>query len=84
MTKNTIPYEVTPETAGYIETLRAFEKLKNDFYFALVNQYGENRASAIYEAHQVNFNAIGATISEYLTNSIVSTFSFAGTPVNTV
>lgn len=77
-------YQVTPETAGYLETLRALETLKNCFISALNEHYGDIQGERLYNDELPKFDALGAVFSEYLTISITENFGNLNEPKNVI
>jgi len=68
-------YTVTPTTGAFVETLDKLEQTKNAFFDALTQLYGETDAGRYYNETSNVWDAVTATIGEYLTNAIVSNLS---------
>lgn len=66
-TKN---FTVSPQTAGYIEALDAYENAKNIFLQALIEHYGEQQGDNFYQDSHDVLEAVTAKIGEYLLLSV--------------
>ena len=84
MGKGNTTYQVTPGTAGYIETLRAFEKTKNEFLQALFIQWGEEQGQDIFDKCLPTFDKVSAMICKFLTDSMAENFGDLSNPSNVI
>lgn len=68
-------YQVTTETAGFIEALRKLEGLENACCTALCRFYGEKEGDRIFAEDLPLFDAVRGRIAGYLSLSIADNFA---------
>ncbi len=67
-------YEATPETAAYLDALRALEHFRNVFYTALCEEFGETEGGRMLDESTPQIDAVGDIVAKCLTRSILHTF----------
>jgi hypothetical protein len=77
-------YEATPETAAYLDALRAWENFRNAFYCALCEEFGESEGGRILSEARPQLDAVGATVAKHLMRSILHAFGTTDTAANRI